>query len=89
MGTLENLSALAVELRNARERLQALADRAQGLQRRLRDDGPTIVSLDKLAQERRPPGREPGHVHVGERFEGEETSLASDWEISLVNEEGK
>jgi len=85
MGTLENLSALAVELRAARERLQALAERAQGLQRRLRDDGPTIVSLDKLSQERRPGGAAPR----AERFEGEETSLASDWEISLVNEEGK
>jgi hypothetical protein len=84
MGTLENLSALAVELRAARERLQALADRTQGLQRRLRADAPTIVSLDKLAQERRPAVRT-----EGERFEGEETSLASDWEISLVNEEGK
>ena len=84
MGTLENLSALAVELRAARERLQALAERAQGLQRRLNADGPTIVSLDKLAQERRPPGRV-----EGERFEGEEAAFASDWEISLVTEEGK
>jgi hypothetical protein len=83
MGTLENLSALAVELRAARDRLEALAERAQVLQRRLRDDGPTIVSLDKLAQERRPA------VHVAERFEGEEASFASDWEISLVSEEGK
>jgi hypothetical protein len=83
MGTLENLSALAVELRAARDRLEALAERAQVLQRRLRDDGPTIVSLDKLAQERRPVAR------VAERFEGEEASFASDWEISLVSEEGK
>jgi hypothetical protein len=85
MGALENLSALAVELRASRERLQALVDRAAVLQRRLRADAPTIVSLDKLAQERRPPPRP-----TQERFEGDETSLASDsWEISLVNDEGK
>ena len=83
MGTLENLSALAVELRAARDRLEGLAERAEVLQRRLRADGPTIVSLDKLAQERRPPTR------VVQRFEGEEASFASDWEISLVSEEGK
>jgi hypothetical protein len=85
MGTLENLSALAVDLRSTRERLESLAERAAELQRRLRTDAPTIVSLDKLAQERHPPLREP----KGERFEGEETSLASDWEITLVSEEGK
>jgi hypothetical protein len=89
MGTLENLSALAEELRGTRERLEAVADRAGALQRRLRTDAPTIVSLDKLHNDldsRRPaapPAKE------GERFEGEETSLGADaWEISLINEEG-
>jgi hypothetical protein len=89
MGTLENLSALAEELRVARERLEAVADRAGALQRRLRTDAPTIVSLDKLHNDvdtRRAPVREPNE---GERFEGEETSLGADaWEISLINEEG-
>jgi hypothetical protein len=85
MGTLENLSALGVELRAARDRLEALAERTQELQRRLRADGPTIVSLDKLAQECRPPIR----TVETERFEGEEAAFASDWEISLVTDEGK
>jgi hypothetical protein len=85
MGTLENLSVLAEELRGARERLEALAGRASELGRRLRADAPTIVALDKLAHERRAPQR----PAAAERFEGEETSLVSDaWEISLINEEG-
>jgi hypothetical protein len=86
MGTLENLSALVEELRGTRERLESLADRAAALQSRLRTDAPTIVTLDKLAQERHssPPGSE------GERWEGEEVALAAEaWEISLINEEGK
>ena len=55
MGTLENLSALTEELRGTRERLEAVADRAAALRGGWRTTGPTIVSLDKLAQERHPP----------------------------------
>lgn len=87
MGTLENLSALVEELRGSRERLESLADRTAALQARLRADVPTIVSLDKLAQERIPmPDR--GRREV-ERFEGEEALPSDAWEISLINEEGK
>jgi hypothetical protein len=93
MGTLENLSALAEELRAARERLEAVADRAGALQRRLRTDGPTIVSLDKLHNDldvrRGPPTSSAQAAQPAERFEGEETALGADaWEISLINEEG-
>jgi hypothetical protein len=85
MGTLENLSALAEELRAARERLEAVADRTGALRKRLATNGPTILSLDKLSQERHPPtAKQPA-----ERFEGEEGGLGTDtWEISLINEEG-
>ena len=89
MGTLENLSALAEELRGTRERLEAVADRAGALQRRLRTDAPTIVSLDKLHNDidNRRPAAPP--AKESERFEGEETSLGADaWEISLINDEG-
>jgi hypothetical protein len=93
MGTLENLSALAEELRGSRERLEAVAARAGALQRRLRTDAPTIVSLDKLHNDvdaRRGPAPPAPHApHAAERFEGEETALGADaWEISLINEEG-
>jgi hypothetical protein len=87
MGTLENLSALSEELRGTRERLEAVADRAAGLRKRLATTGPTILSLDKLAQERHPPT--PKQNVPVERFEGEEGGLGTDtWEISLINEEG-
>ena len=83
VSTLDNLSELADKLRATRERLEETADRAAALQRRLRTDAPTIVSLDKLAREVRPPPARP------ERFEGDELAMASDaWEISLINEEG-
>jgi hypothetical protein len=88
MGTLENLSALSEELRGTRDRLEAVADRAAALRKRLATNGPTILSLDRLAQERHPPTpkQEP---HTAERFEGEEGGLGTDtWEISLINEEG-
>jgi hypothetical protein len=90
MGTLENLSALTEELRAARERLEAIADRTATLERRLSANGPTIVALDKLNQvtqlHRHDEGGAPPKA---ERFEGEEVSLESDaWEISLINEEG-
>jgi hypothetical protein len=87
MGTLENLSALSEELRGARERLEAVADRAAALRKRLATTGPTILSLDRLAQERHPPT--PKDPRGAERFEGEEGGLGTDtWEISLINEEG-
>jgi hypothetical protein len=87
MGTLENLSVLSEELRGARERLEAVADRAAALRKRVATNGPTIVSLDKLAQERHPPT--PQQEMAAERFEGEEGGLGTDtWEISLINEEG-
>jgi hypothetical protein len=87
MGTLENLSALSEELRGSRDRLEAVADRAAALRKRLATTGPTILSLDKLAQERHPPT--PKQELRGERFEGEEGGLGTDtWEISLINEEG-
>jgi hypothetical protein len=85
MGTLENLSALVEALRGSRERLEALANRAAGVSRRLRADAPTILSLDKLAHERRAPGAQPR----GERWEGEEGAQSGGWEISLISEEGK
>jgi hypothetical protein len=89
MGTLENLSALAEELRGTRERLEAVADRAGALQRRLRTDAPTIVSLDKLHNDLDSRRQAAPAAKEGERFEGEETSLGADaWEISLINEEG-
>jgi hypothetical protein len=84
MGTLENLSALAEELRGTRERLESVADRAGALRKRLAQNGPTILSLDKLSQERHPPTPK-----QTERFEGEEGGLGTEiWEISLINEEG-
>ena len=93
MGTLENLSALTEELRGARERLEAIADRSATLQRRLSANGPTIVALDKLNQLGAPPlapRAEGGAPVMAERFEGEEVSLESDaWEISLIIEESK
>jgi hypothetical protein len=88
MGTLENLSGLAEELRGTRERLEAVADRAAALRKRLATTGPTILSLDKLAQERHPPTPKQ-EAGPAERFEGEEGGLGTDtWEISLINEEG-
>jgi len=85
MGTAENLTALAEKVRATRERLQATADRAAALQKRLRTDAPTIVSLDQLSQRSqaalaRPAGTE-------ERVEGE-LAQSDAWEISLINEEG-
>jgi hypothetical protein len=90
VGTLENLSALTEELRGARERLEAIADRAATLEQRLSANGPTILALDRLNQVNQlaqlqadggPPPR-------AERFEGEEVSLETDaWEISLISDE--
>ncbi len=56
MGTLDNLAKLEDEVRQARKRLEALAERTVQLQNRLRADAPFIVSLDKLvnAVETRP-----------------------------------
>lgn len=89
MGTLENLSALEEELRGVRERLEAVCDRTAALRKRLATTGPTILSLDKLAQERHPPTPKQERAAGGERFEGEEGGLGTDtWEISLINEEG-
>ncbi len=90
MATRENLTELAANLRGSRERLEATADRAAALQRRLRTDAPTIVSLDKLSRNEGPrPAAQPGKPSTAERFEGDEIAMASDaWEISLINEEG-
>jgi hypothetical protein len=90
MGTLENLSALTEELRGARERLEAIAERTATLERRLSANAPTILALDKLNQltqlQRQVEAEGPPKA---ERFEGEEVSLESDaWEISLINDEG-
>jgi hypothetical protein len=89
MGTLENLSSLAEQLRVIRERLEANADRAAALLERLRNDAPTIVKLDQLAQtaHRYPRPTAPSTPIPAERFEGELAS-ADAWEISLINEEG-
>jgi hypothetical protein len=84
MGTAENLAALSEKLRATRERLQATADRAAALQRRLRADAPTIVSLDQLTQL----AQAALAVPRPERFEGDELSHSDAWEISLINEEG-
>jgi hypothetical protein len=86
--TLDSLATLAEKLRATRERLEETADRAAELQRRLRTDAPTILSLDKLSRGEplRPP---PSRSGPAERFEGDELAMASDaWEISLINEEG-
>jgi hypothetical protein len=83
MANVDNLSELAEKLRATRERLEATADRAAALQRRLRTDAPTIISLDKLARNE-PPPRPP----TAERFEGELSMSSDAWEISLINEEG-
>jgi hypothetical protein len=94
MGTRENLAELVQKLRATRERLEETADRAAELQRRLRADAPTILSLDKLARNQGPrrPGEAGGKPPLPppiERFEGDEIAAASDaWEISLINEEG-
>jgi hypothetical protein len=84
-GTLENLTALAEKVRATRERLQATADRAAALQRRLRTDVPTIVSLDQLSQRSQVALARPA---VAERFEGDQLAQSDAWEISLINEEG-
>jgi hypothetical protein len=90
MGTLENLSALTEELRGARERLEAIAERTATLERRLSANAPTILALDRLNQVAQLPRYdEGGPPPMAERFEGEEVSLESDaWEISLINDEG-
>ncbi len=82
----ETAAGLARELRLARDNLTDLVERVASLQRRLRTDAPTIVSLDRLAQRRHPVTQ---GTRDGERFEGEETALATDaWEISLIGDEG-
>ena len=83
MATVDNLTELADKLRATRERLEATADRAAALQRRLRTDVPTIISLDKLARNEPPP-----RPAKAERFEGELSMSSDAWEISLINEEG-
>jgi len=85
MGQLENLSLLSEDLRGSRDRLELLGSRVAKLAERLRTDAPTLVSLDKLAQE----ARRALPQTEGERFEGDEAVLGLDaWEISLINEEG-
>ncbi len=85
MGAAENLAALSEKVRATRERLQATADRAAALQRRLRVDAPTIVSLDQLSQRAAAALAAP---RAAERFEGDELAQSDAWEISLINEEG-
>jgi hypothetical protein len=92
VGTAENLTALAEKVRATRERLQATAERAAALQRRLRTDAPTILSLDQLTQRsqasRDLTGRPAGTEAATERFEGDHLAQSDAWEISLINEEG-
>jgi hypothetical protein len=90
MAIHDNLSELAQRVRASREALQASADRVAALQRRLRTDAPTIVSLDKLARaERSRPAASPGPAGQPSRAERFEGDIAVDaWEISLINEEG-
>jgi hypothetical protein len=91
MASRENLSALAREVRLARDNLTDLVERVSALQGRLHADTATIVSLDRLAQRRHPVTAPAGGraERRTERFEGEEAAMATDaWEITLINEEG-
>ena len=84
MSTADNLAGLLDKVRATRERLQATADRAAALQRRLRVDGPTIVALDQLTQR----AQAAMSSSLPERFEGDELAMQDAWEISLIGEEG-
>jgi hypothetical protein len=86
MGTLDNLVKLEEEVRQARKRLEALAERAVQLQNRLRADAPFIVSLDKLANEAR--SITPAAERFGSGDDGKLLSAADDpWDISLLGDD--
>jgi hypothetical protein len=89
MGTPENLAKIEAEVRQARRRIQALADRAVQLQARLRADAPFIMSLDKLTQDARQASMPQGWVHGEGEREGDDGKLLADaWEISLIGDDG-
>jgi hypothetical protein len=86
MGTTENLAKIEEEIRQARRRLEALAERAVTIQNRLRADAPFIVSLDRLSQQEARPTPAPRP----RSWEGDDGKLLADaWEISLIGDDNK
>jgi septal ring factor EnvC (AmiA/AmiB activator) len=89
----ERLVDFEQRLKNSRQRLEALADRAARLRTRLEAEGALASSMERLANEARraAPGGEPRAGDPAQRDYREDDGffLAEGWEIALINEEGK
>lgn len=84
---IESMAGLFERVRDARERLEQVADRAATFKARLEVEAPSIAALDRLASQPYVPTLQRGRAEL---WEGEEADLPSGaWELSLINEEGK
>ncbi len=83
----ESMVGLFERIRDARERLEQVADRAATFRARLEVEAPSIAALDRLASQPFVPTLRRGQAEL---WDGEEADLPSGaWELSLISDEGK